>query len=242
MTTKSPADYLKSAMDDYDLDDNERAMVAAICMGESRMFGHSETGYSHTANDRIRTVFGERVENLSDERLSELKSDDESWFDFIYSPGNRVGKMLGNTQPDDGFKYRGRGFIQLTGRANYAKYGEDAGHPEIVSDPDKANDPEIAAALAVAYIADRWDGGDFESMMRCVGNNTPDIRASKEGFYEQFQASGEWKRTSSSPRVKTTKAPRGQEPLPVQEPHKGLGGSLTAAGEELMGMIEKLIP
>jgi predicted chitinase len=163
-------------MDAQGLDDNDtRAGLAAICMGESRMFGHTETGYSHTSNDRIRKVFGARVEHASDDELDELKADDRAWFDFIYSPRNSVGKMLGNTQLDDGYNYRGRGFIQLTGRDNYRRYGEKAGHPEIVQEPDKANDPEIAAALAVAYIKDRYKGGGFERMMRCVGNNTPDI-------------------------------------------------------------------
>jgi hypothetical protein len=160
-------------------------------MGESRMFGHTETGYAHTSNDRIRKVFGARVEHASDDELDELKADDRAWFDFIYSPRNSVGKMLGNTQLDDGYNYRGRGFIQLTGRDNYRRYGEKAGHPEIVQEPDKANDPEIAAALAVAYIKDRYKGGGFERMMRCVGNNTPDIAEAKRGYYEQFSESGE---------------------------------------------------
>lgn len=180
-------------MDAQGLDDNdERAGIAAICMGESGMFGHTETGYTHTSNDRIRKVFGERVLTISDAKLDELKADDEKWFNFIYSYRNLTGQALGNTGEGDGFAFRGRGLIQLTGRANYRRFGEMIGHPEIEQKPDLANDPEIAAALAVAYIDDRWDGDSFESMMRCVGNNTPDIRAAKEEYYAQFKASGEY--------------------------------------------------
>lgn len=59
-------------------------------------------------------------------------------------------KDLGNTQPGDGYKYRGRGYVQITGRANYDSYGKIIG-VDLVNNPDLALDPDIAAKILVAY-------------------------------------------------------------------------------------------
>jgi len=52
-------------------------------------------------------------------------------------------KDLGNVKPGDGVRYKGRGFIQITGRANYTAAAKDLGidlvnHPELVEKPDVA--------------------------------------------------------------------------------------------------------
>ena len=59
---------------------------------------------------------------------------------------------LGNTQPGDGAKFKGRGFVQLTGRANYTKFSGPIGL-SIVDQPDLANAPEVAAVLLAAFLA-----------------------------------------------------------------------------------------
>lgn len=63
---------------------------------------------------------------------------------------------IGNQAAGDGERYRGRGFIQLTGRANYANYSQKLGlGDELVNNPDAANDPRIAAAILAAFLKDR---------------------------------------------------------------------------------------
>jgi len=56
-------------------------------------------------------------------------------------------KDLGNTQPGDGKRYKGRGPIQLTGRANYTKYGGLLGL-DLVNNPTVAATPEVGFRIA----------------------------------------------------------------------------------------------
>ena len=63
---------------------------------------------------------------------------------------------LGNQGPPDGRLFKGRGFIQLTGRDNYQRYGEAIGLGDrLVGNPDLANDAEIAARLLARFLKDK---------------------------------------------------------------------------------------
>ncbi len=60
---------------------------------------------------------------------------------------------LGNNAVGDGAKFRGRGFIQLTGRSNYAFHGNAIGlGTGLVESPDRANEPDIAAKLLASFL------------------------------------------------------------------------------------------
>lgn len=79
---------------------------------------------------------------------------------------------LGNLQPGDGYRYRGRGWIQLTGRANFRTYGRLLGL-DLEGHPDLAARPDVAAQVAAAYWASRnlnrlADAGDVEGVTRGI--------------------------------------------------------------------------
>jgi hypothetical protein len=98
-----------------------------------------------------------RAETAGFEPISEFKSQFNTLpggASFsLYDPGTPVGRVLGNTQPGDGARFKGRGFIQLTGRHNYTVHSQAIGlADQLVKNPELANDPEIAARLLASFL------------------------------------------------------------------------------------------
>lgn len=63
-------------------------------------------------------------------------------------------KNLGNTHPGDGVRFKGRGLIQLTGRANYQRMGHEL-NLDLVGSPGLAETPAVAVETACRYWLDR---------------------------------------------------------------------------------------
>jgi putative chitinase len=98
-------------------------------------------------------------------------------------------KDLGNTEPGDGYKYRGRGLLQITGRKNYsdcslALYGDD----RLIEEPELLEQP-VGAAQSAGWF---WqahglsllaDAGRFEAVTRVIngGTNGMDVRLAYYG-------------------------------------------------------------
>jgi hypothetical protein len=102
---------------------------------------------------------------------------------------------LGNVRPGDGVRYHGRGYIQLTGRANYHTYGEKLGVP-LEKKPDLALRPDVAAKVLAAYVADHGiaklaAAGDWEGVRRAVNgglNGWERFAALVQGLQQAAQA------------------------------------------------------
>jgi putative chitinase len=64
----------------------------------------------------------------------------------------------GNTEPGDGIRYAGRGYVQLTWKRNYARVGALIG-VDLVAEPDRALEPAIAADILFRGMIEGWFTG-----------------------------------------------------------------------------------
>lgn len=130
------------------------AHIIAQLGHESGGFARLEENLNYRSADRLTTVFGSR-NGLTREIAFKMAGDPVKIANFVYG-GEWGRRNLGNTQPNDGYFFRGGGLIQLTGRANYTKASEALGI-DIVNLPDLVRkDTGIAAQVAMWWL---WDSG-----------------------------------------------------------------------------------
>jgi predicted chitinase len=175
---------------------NAVASLLGICGGES--LWRIETENFNYKADRLIQVFPSIFRDNPALAQQYAGNPNNSLPELLYGYQSPIGKRLGNTQPGDGSKYVGRGFIQLTGRSNYARYSQlmyaNGFTPKpttLLDEPDSLNTIILAAQVSVIYLLDRVkipqsDNGYFSAALKAVGNNTPDILAKKTNFYEYF--------------------------------------------------------
>lgn len=123
--------------------------VLAVVSKESNFNRLSELTYANTDNGRIKAIFGSRVSALSDAQLTALKKDENKFFEAVYG-GAFGAKNLGNNKAGDGARYKGRGYNQITGKANYDKVGKSI-NVDLVANPQLLETPEIAAKGIAAF-------------------------------------------------------------------------------------------
>lgn len=105
------------------------------------------------------------------------------------------GGRMGNNSPGDGWKYRGRGFIQLTGKNNYAKFQSTNPYGDVLVNPDTvAEDMNLSVLTAIWY----WntnnlnrfaDSGDIRGLTKAINggfNGLDDRIAQTNRLYSLF--------------------------------------------------------
>jgi putative chitinase len=124
----------------------------------------------------------------------ELKFMEEIWgptpAQEQYEPPSEKATRLGNTEPGDGKLYRGRGAIQLTGRANYKKYGDLLGF-DLETNPDLVATPQLAIETAGLYwqthgLNELADVPDFVTITKRINGGLNGL-AQRQKYYEIAQ-------------------------------------------------------
>lgn len=133
---------------------------------ESAGFTRTEENLYYTTPERIRAMWPTRVPSL--QVAATLTRNPQALANTVYS--NRLGN--GDPTSGDGWKYRGRGLIQLTGRANYMAAG-DALQSDYKSQPDLVAVPRDAVLTACWFWGSisgnaHADNSDIEALTRRI--------------------------------------------------------------------------
>lgn len=156
-----------------------------------------------------------------------------------YEPPSDLATRLGNTQPGDGKRYKGRGPIQITGRANYKRYGDLLGL-NLVAQPELAATPAIGLSAAGMYW--RTNGLNALAELQDYRGITRRINGGYIGWDERLRYYELAKKVLGTgfsvskgadvPVPKTrSRAPVTPFPVPVRIPRKPLERGLEEAGE-----------
>lgn len=138
-------DELIKAMDAGGITDPQsKAGLMANVDHESQGFTRNEENLNYSAK-RLQEVFPKYYKDADSARAD--AGNPEAIANKVY------GGRMGNTDPGDGFKFRGRGDIHLTGKDQYAAMGEKLG-VDLVNNPELAADPKYSAQIAVQYWKD----------------------------------------------------------------------------------------
>lgn len=161
-------DGLNNCFDKYDISTPERqSCFLAQVMHESNSFKSLSENLNYSAQGLMRT-WSSRFPDLDVAEKFEHKP--EKIANKVYA-----GRM-GNIEEGDGWKYHGRGLIQLTGRENYANFGSNVG-VDVLSNPDLLTTPEYATLSAGWYWNKRnlnqlADNMDIEGITKKINGGT----------------------------------------------------------------------
>lgn len=145
---------LDAAMTAFSINTPKRAAAfLAQAAHESLGFTRLQEDLSYSTPERLMTVFKGRFDGLAD--AAQYLRQPEKLANRVYA--NRLGN--GDTSSGDGWRFRGRGLFQLTGRANYMAAGDGLG-TDYKANPDLVAEPPDAAFTAAWY----WAVGNLNAM------------------------------------------------------------------------------
>lgn len=119
---------------------------------ESNSFKSLRENLNYSVDGLLKTFSRSRISEADAKRYGRTdkqSANQEMIADIVYG-GDWGLKNLGNMQAGDGWKFRGAGLIQLTGRANFVKANK-ALNFDLVNRPERAAEDNLIAALAAGY-------------------------------------------------------------------------------------------
>lgn len=162
-------------------DPRQVASMLALTEYESQGYSRTTENMKYSSPGQLVKMFREVRDANQAKQL--IDAGEVAIANTVYGGGK--GQSIGNTEPGDGWKYRGRGFIQLTGKANYAKTGKALGL-DLVNKPELAStDPNVMAQIAVDFFKNSkllqsiGQTGDFGTSAKGLngGNDLPGMPA-----------------------------------------------------------------
>lgn len=151
----------------------QRAMTPLEPLGVAMAVHAPAHGITETAA-RLANFLGQAAHETGGFRLLR-----EVWGPTKAQKGYEGRTDLGNTEAGDGYRFRGRGIFQLTGRANYRDIGASIGQP-LETNPELAERPDIAVLTACRYWQSRGlnalaDQGLEDTITRRINGGTNGI-------------------------------------------------------------------
>ena len=155
---RNPATWVRPlnyAMEKFHISENVQRVTTFLgqVAHESSHMNRLQENMNYSRS-RLRTVWPSRFPDP--ESTEKYGNNPERLGNKVYA--NRMGN--GPEQSGDGFLYRGRGLLQVTGRNNYAKMGGLIGLPSLLEMPDHLIEPRWAAMSAAAF----WADADLNSL------------------------------------------------------------------------------
>lgn len=160
---------------------------------ESANFTRLQENLNYSVDGLIKTFGRHRITEAQARqfgRTPKQRANQEAIANILY--GGEFGRRnLGNTQVGDGFRFRGRGYKQITGRANYSKLSKDVGI-------DYLNNPDWLLREADAMLSALWfwksnDCNDFADKDDVVGL-TRVINGGRIGLAERQKLTNDYKK------------------------------------------------
>lgn len=186
MVTPREREMLHAARDAGITSRAELANFMAQISAESGNLTRLEESFNYTRGiDQIPVRWARRAGDaaLEDARVDATRGQPEALAELMY------GQRMGNDEPGDGYRYRGRGYIQLTGRDNYRDLGQVL-DLDLEANPELAAAPEHASRIAVVFWQRNVPAADREDVLAATQriNGGRNGLAHRQAEYERWHA------------------------------------------------------